>query len=193
MSQADSIYCVQRYFAIGQQAFSCKDFRLAEKMFREAANLQPQAETLIGLGEALHWQGKHEDARMAYEQAIQVDPACAKALYNLGVMHEKNYEYDKAEAAYERAWKIQPMAEGANNIANCKRSLLKLEESEQWYRKAVEMGFGNAQLNLSLLLMLKGNYVKGLELFELRAKYADDSAYAPAREMLRLLDEAGKQ
>lgn len=193
MSQADSIYAVQRYFAIGQQAFACKDYRLAEKMFRESANLSPNAETLIGLGEACHWQGKTDEARVAYEQALQVDPACAKALYNMGVMYEKNYEYDKAESAYERAWAIQPMAEGANNIANCKRSLLKLEESEQWYRKAVEMGFGNAQLNLSLLLMLKGDYVKGLALFELREKYADDSAYAPAREMLRLLDEAGKR
>lgn len=191
--QADTVFAVQRYFAIGQQAFSCKDFRLAEKMFRESANLQPTAETLIGLGESLHWQNKFEDARQAYEQAVQVDPSCAKALYNLGVMHERNYEYDKAEAAYARAWAIAPMAEGANNIANCKRSLLKLEESEQWYRKAIEMGFGNAQLNLSLLLMLKGDYVQGLKLFELRQKYADDSAYAPAREMLRLLDEAGKR
>ena len=40
--------------------------------------------------------------------------------------------------------------------------------------------------------MLKGDYVRGLELFEMRDLYADDGAYGPAREMLRILDEAGK-
>jgi hypothetical protein len=45
-------------------------------------------------------------------------------------------------------------------------------------------------MNLSLLLMLKGDYVQGIPLFEQREQYGSDEAYGPAREMLTLLRAA---
>ena len=192
MTQADSIYAVQRWQAIGTQAFAIKDYRLAEKMFREALVLTPTADICIGIGESLGQMGKIAEARAAFEQAIALDPRCAKAWYNMGVMYEKENMVVEAEAAYEKGIAIEPLAEAVNNLANCKRALLKLDEAEANYRRATELGYGAAQLNLALLLMLRGDYVQGLPLFERRDKHAADDAYAPAREILRILDEVGK-
>lgn len=192
MTQADSIYAMQRYHAIGIQAFAIKDYRLAEKMFREALALTPTAEICLALGESLGHMGKFTEARAAFEQALALDPKHYKAWYNMGVMYERANMVVEAEAAYEKGIAIEPMAEAVNNLANCKRALLKLDEAEANYRRAAELGYAAAQLNLSLLLMLKGDYVQGLPLFEMRDKYAGDDAYAPAREILRILDEAGK-
>lgn len=192
MTQADSIYAVQRYHAIGVQAFAIKDYRLAAKMFSEAIALAPTAEHCIGLGESLGQMGKLAEARAAFEKAIIIDPRCARAWYNMGVMYEKSGLNVEAESAYEKGIAIEPMAEAVNNLANCKRALLKLDEAETNYRRAMELGYAVAQLNLSLLLMLKGDYVNGLQLFETRDKHAGNDAYGPAREILRILDEVGK-
>lgn len=193
MTQADSIYAAQRYHAIGVQAFAIKDYRLSEKMFREAFVLTPTPEVAIAIGESLGHMGKYAEARIEFEKALQLNPNYARAWYNMGVMYDQAHMTVEAESAYEKGLAIDPtFAEGYNNLANCKRALLKLDEAEAAYRKAAELGYAAAQLNLSLLLMLKGDYVNGLPLFEERRKYAGNDAYGPAREILRVLDEAGK-
>ena len=191
--QADSIYCVERYFAIGTQAYAARDYRLAVKMFREACRLLPKVEHLMGLAESLAQLDEIAEAAAAFENALKLDPRCAKALSSMGVMYEKRSMIEQAYDAYARSLKITPDALTANNFANCNRWMLKLDQAEYWYRKAYEWGYPNAQLNLSLLLMLKGDYVQALPLFETRDKLAADEAYGPAREMLKMLDEAGRK
>lgn len=193
MTQADTVYAADRYRAIGIQAFAIKDFRLAEKMFREAFALTPTPDIAIGIGESLGQMEKYAEARKEFEQALKLDPKFSKAWYNMGVMYERANMTVEAEAAYEKGMAIDPnFAEGMNNLANCKRALMKLPEAEACYRRAAELGYPAAQLNLSLCLMLRGDYVEGLKLFERRAEWAGDDAYQPAREILRILDAAGK-
>lgn len=191
MSPHDQIYAVQRYHAIGVQAMALSDHRLAVKMFEKVVTLQPLAQAYLALGEALGRAGRRDEAKQAFLDALKMDPTCADAWYNMGVMWEQGGDAAQAGEAYEKGLAIRETPEGRNNLANTQRALLKLEEAEANYRRAAELGYGGAQMNLSLLLMLKGNYVEGLELFEQRDKFASESAYGPARAMLAILEQAG--
>ena len=187
---ADSIYAAQRMHAIGVAAMAISDFRLAAKMFDELIKLIPNPLHWISLGEALGKMRKCDESRAAFESALRMDPNFADAWYNMGVMYEESGDAEKAEQAYLRGLALRETPEGRNNLANTQRAQLKLTEAEANYRRAAEIGYAGAQMNLSLLLMLKGDYVQGLPLFEKREEYGSDQAYGPARAMLATLRAA---
>lgn len=184
---ADQIYAVQRMQAIGVAAMAMSDYRLAAKMFDEAIKLSPNPILYLSLGEALGKMRKAVASRTAFESALRMDPNCADAWYNMGVMYEEAGNAEEAEKAYLAGCAMRENATMRNNLANTQRALLKLDESEKNYRRATELGYAGAQMNLSLLLMLKGDYVQGIPLFEMREQYGSDLAYGPAREMLAIL------
>lgn len=187
---ADSIYAAQRMHAIGVAAMAISDFRLAAKMFDELIKLQPAPVHWISLGEALGKMAKYKEGREAFESALRMDPNFVDAWYNMGVMYEVAGDAPQAEQCYLKAVAIKETPAGRNNLANTQRAQLKLKEAEANYRRAAEIGYPGAQMNLSLLLMLKGDYVRGLPLFEMREQYGSDEAYGPAREMLAMLRAA---
>lgn len=188
---ADSIYAVQRMHAIGVAAMAISDNRLAAKMFDEVVKLAPAPIHWLGLGEALGKLGRFEKAEEAFKNALLLDPSFADAWYNMGVMYEQAGMAEKAEDAYERSIAIKETANSRNNLANTQRAQLKLDKAEANYRRASEIGYPGARMNLSLLLMLKGDYVQGLPMFEQREEFGSDEAYGPARALLKELREAG--
>lgn len=187
---ADSIYAVQRMHAIGISAMAISDHRLAAKMFDEVVKLVPATMNWLSLGEALGKLGKYKEAREAFESALRMEPSCVDAWYNMGVMYDQAGMDAEAEECYERCVAIKDAPVARNNLANTQRAQLKLELAEKNYRRAAELGYAGAQMNLSLMLMLRGDYVRGLPLFEMREEFGSDHAYGPAREMLKLLRAA---
>lgn len=187
---ADSIYAVQRMHAIGVAAMAVSDHRLAAKMFDEVIKLTPMPVHWMSLGEALGRMGKHDEARAAFESALRMDPKYVDAWFNMGTMYEQAGKAPEAEECYLKGCEIAETAAMRNNLANTQRAQLKLAEAERNYRRATELGYAGAQMNLSLLLMLKGDYVQGLPLFEQRETFGSDQAYGPAREMLAMLRRA---
>jgi tetratricopeptide (TPR) repeat protein len=145
----------------------------------------------LSLGEALGRLGRHEKAEKPFKERSADRPELVDAWYNMGVMFEQAGMSEKAEEAYERGVAIKETAAARNNLANAQRAQLKLEKAEENYRRATEIGYPGARMNLSLLLVLKGDYVQGLPLFEQREQFGSDEAYGPAREMLKQLREAG--
>lgn len=188
---ADSIYAVQRMHAIGVAAMAISDNRLAAKMFDEVVKLAPAPIHWLGLGEALGKLGLFEKAEEAFKNALLLDPTFVDAWYNMGVMYEQAGMAEKAEVAYENGVAIKETANARNNLANAQRAQLKLAQAEQNYRRAAEIGYPGARMNLSLLLMLKGDYVQGLPMFEQREEFGSDEAYGPARALLKQLREVG--
>ncbi len=184
---ADEIYAVQRMEAIGRAAMAVSDFRLAAKMFDELTKLAPTRENYAALGEALGRQSRFDEAKAAFESAIRIDPNFMEAWFNMAVMYDLAFKHEEAEQCYARSCEINETPAARNNLANQQRALLKLDEAEKNYRRAVEIGYPGAQMNLSLLLMMKGDYVKGIPMFELREEFGSEQAYGPAREMLRIL------
>lgn len=184
---ADEIYAVQRMEAIGRAAMAVSDFRLAAKMFDEVTKLAPTRENYASLGEAYGRAARFDDAKAAFEASLRVDPQFMEAWFNMAVMYDLAFKHEEAEVCYAKACEIRETPAARNNLANQQRALLKLEEAEANYRRAVEIGYPGAQMNLSLLLMMKGDYAKGIALFEMREEFGSDVAYGPAREMLRIL------
>jgi tetratricopeptide (TPR) repeat protein len=187
---ADTIYAAQRMHAIGVAAMAVSDHRLAAKMFEELTKLQPMAVHYLSLGEALGRMNKYDEAKKAFEQALRIDPSFVDAWYNMGVMYETAGFAEEAERCYLAGCAIKETPAARNNLANTQRAQLKLDEAEANYRRAQELGYAGAQMNLSLMLMLKGNYVEGLPMFEQRDRFGSDLAYGPAREMLKILRDA---
>lgn len=184
---ADEIFAVQKMHAIGVAAMAVSDYRLAVKMFDEVTKLAPIPLNWICLGEALGKIGKHEESRKAFEEALRLDPNFSDAWYNMGVMFEQAGMAEEAEQAYLKGLAIKETPAARNNLANAQRAQLKLDECEKNYRRAAEIGYAGAQMNLSLMLMLRGDYVRGLPLFEKREEFGSDDAYGPARAMLKNL------
>lgn len=187
---ADSIYAVQRMHAIGVAAMAVNDHRLAAKMFDELTKLTPMPIHYLSLGEALGKMGKHDEARKAFESALRMDPKFVDAWYNMGVMYEQAFMPAEAEECYLKGCAIAETANARNNLANTQRAQLKLDEAEKNYRRSQELGYAGAQMNLSLLLMLKGDYVQGLPMFESREQFGSEEAYGPARHFLATLRQA---
>jgi tetratricopeptide (TPR) repeat protein len=68
----------------------------------------PDAEALYEVGKSHHRSGRLSEAKIFYEKALRVDPACVAALNNLGVilMAEKNYA--AARSRFEKAMRLKP-------------------------------------------------------------------------------------
>ena len=57
-------------------------------------------------------QQAYEQARRAYEQALQLDPRCQPALVGLARLHERQQEYPQAIARYKDALALEPQSAG---------------------------------------------------------------------------------
>jgi len=60
------------------------------------------------LGRIYLEQDRPVQARQALLNCLELEPENAQAYYNLGIVHEKWQEFDKALAHYRQAWKYQP-------------------------------------------------------------------------------------
>jgi tetratricopeptide (TPR) repeat protein len=52
--------------------------------------------------------GRLDEARDAYERAIERDPSDVKALVNLGLLYERRGEPERARQAYQAAVRVAP-------------------------------------------------------------------------------------
>lgn len=99
------------------------------------------------------------EAKMAYRQAIALEPHNADAQINLGrLLHEEGL-VQEAEAHYRLAMKAEPHdATAAFNLGIALEDLQRVNEAAQAYRQAVEMDpdFADAHYNLANLYERSG-------------------------------------
>lgn len=136
-----------------------------EKLFREAIDLYARspnrpafeyASTLLGLGEAERSRA-NADARQTFERALQVaeeglgdkHPLYARALADLGLVHQSAREYAEAEQRLRQAIAIAAETHGQNNpeLGKYLELLAKLFDergdysaAEPLYRRSFEIG-----------------------------------------------------
>lgn len=144
----------------------------AESAFRQAVFFKPDfAIAHANLGNALMDLGRPAEAEAAYRQAITHKPDYAMAHNNLGITLKCLGRLSEAETVYRHAIALQPqLAMAHNNLGVLLHDFGRLDEAEQAYRQAISLqpGYARAKWNLSLLELLKGNFEKGSELYELR-------------------------
>ena len=86
------------------------DFAEAIKCYQQALAIAPQekAALRLSLGWALQEEGRLSEARQQYQEAQRLGPGLAAVHNHLAGVHEELGELDLAEAAYRRAFALEP-------------------------------------------------------------------------------------
>ncbi|MEL6413073.1 MAG: tetratricopeptide repeat protein, partial [Bacteroidota bacterium] len=133
-----------------------KAIELWEELSEEYRDSDELAEMHYGLGRALHFQGKYEEAVAAWVKAAAQGRADAQ--YNLGDMYYYGrgvaQSYKQAVVWYEKAAN-QGYADAQNNLGwmyiKGRGVEQDNEEAVKWYHKAAEQGNAQAQTHLAWL------------------------------------------
>jgi len=98
-------------------------------------------------GLALQKLGRHEEAALAIQDAINTAPGFAPALFHLGISLFELGLYTDAVAAYEAAVDVEPaMFEARNNLGMALQKLGKYQSALESYERALEINPGFAPL-----------------------------------------------
>lgn len=112
------------FYALGMAHSDLKNFRKAEKAFRDALNLnETDGETWFDLGFVYLQKRDFEKAEKAFQNAVKFNSVSAfEAHNNLGVISALRREFDQAEKHFEAALKLSEnkFETAKNNLEFCK-------------------------------------------------------------------------
>ena len=108
-TEANSGTTAYKTFVEACAAEDSGDSKLAEHMFRQALELEPNmAAALTNLGNLVYRQGELEEAKSLYERALEHDPMQPEARYNLANLLEDMGEMELAVAELRRVCAAAP-------------------------------------------------------------------------------------
>jgi tetratricopeptide (TPR) repeat protein len=123
----------------------------AERMAIDMADPTPDVQALIDQGIQAAQDGDYEAAAESFEQAIDADPANARARYNLALAQQNLGDLEGAVATYLRAIQLDPnLIEAYINLGHLYGELGLDEESLEVFQRAIELDSGNDDLFVAL-------------------------------------------
>lgn len=162
-------------------------------------SLQPpvtQAE--VWFDRASEWDAdpaRWDDAIDAYRRVIALDPGCAAAWNNLGLLFHRRGQYDDARAAYLEALERDPRcAEAAYNLGSLDEDLGGAEQAIAYYRRALDIApdYADAHFNLGAALARIGRNAEAVRHWQRYLELDSGSPWARiARAHLELVDPPG--
>jgi tetratricopeptide (TPR) repeat protein len=171
----------------------------AARHFETSLRFEPKAEIYSDLGFIMAQLGKNEDALADYQKALDLDPNCASAHFNLAVNFVQAGAFEDAEPHYRQALAGKPNAETHNGLGYALARQGRVDEAVAEFRKAVEADphFVPAYNNLADALAKQGK-LEEAEHFYTRSLAEKPSAavYNALGAVLRQLgrtDEAAEQ
>jgi len=134
-----------------------KDWQKAEEEARQAVNVQPGLATgYNSLGIALAQQNKLEEARIALERALKINPRDWQVLINLAMVELSNQNESRALELFWRALAVDPQNSQNgliyNNLAVIYFHLEKYELSWEFVQKALQAGFKVDETLIEILI-----------------------------------------
>ncbi|MBF0191838.1 MAG: tetratricopeptide repeat protein [Magnetococcales bacterium] len=122
-----------------------RNYDLAERLFRQAIDLEPENPDLLGTFALFMHEVRHDpdQAETLYRQALRVNPNHGVNLDNFAVfLHEVRKDHDEAETHYRRALELEP--ELAIHVGNYALFLHEVrgdhDQAETLYRRALHAG-----------------------------------------------------
>jgi protein O-GlcNAc transferase len=83
-------------------------WRLAERFYRQALDIEEDANLLVLLSSAVSHLDRNDAAEECLRKALEINPAHEEAHYNLGFLYKANGEFALAETHLKRALEIDP-------------------------------------------------------------------------------------
>ncbi|MBU3614812.1 tetratricopeptide repeat protein [Polynucleobacter sp. Latsch14-2] len=159
-------------FAKGNLLLGENKHQMAIDCFNKAISIKPDhPAAFYNRGNALLGLSRFDDAINSFDQCISFNPKSAEAYFNRGIAQVALKQFASAIHSFDRAIEIKPNYSGAfNNRGLAQQSLLHLKDAVSSFDMAVNLDpklFG-ARLNLSLCLLLSGDFKRGWKEFECR-------------------------
>lgn len=145
--------------------------------FDKALALKPDyAEAHCNRGNALKDLKRREEALASYARALALKPDYAEVYNNQSQPLQELNRLAEALTSCDRALALRPdYVEAHNNRGGILQALNRLDESLSSFDKALALkpDFAEAYWNKALIMILRGRYLEGWELFEWRFRKAD--------------------
>ena len=133
-------------FNLGAIFYAMNDNNGAIDHYKKAIKLNSNfTEAFFNLGVTYQSQNDYEIAINSYEQAVKSQPGFYEAIGNIGTIKQLQGKLEEAIIFFKKSLAILDDARGNYNIAGAYRDLGNLSSSIKHYRRAVEIGSGEAE------------------------------------------------
>ena len=125
--------------------------------------------------------GLLDEAIKSYRNALIIKPDFSEAMYNIGIILQKQFKVAEAINAYKKALSIRPdYAEAYNNIGVTLKDSGKLDEAIKAYKKAVEINneFSEPFNNLAVVYKMQGKLEEAIDAYGEAIKIDPENASA---------------
>lgn len=128
---------VEAYSNLGSVFLSLNEFNEAQEAYERALEIRPSAQLWQIYGNMLSDQDSIEQAVIAYQNALSLDPTSSAIWKHLGNTHAKQQRHEEALLCLERAIEFNPeFVEAHNDLGNVFRDLGQLVAAEKKYKVA---------------------------------------------------------
>ena len=166
-------YSLYMPFRLGHALALKGEYALAERLLRAAlgSDREPipyRQDLYFHIGVVLAADGRKDEARKAYEEALRLNPKDSRAHNDLGILLEKEGDEDSALRHYRAALEAHPeFALALSNMADLLGRRGDTAGAEAAFRKAMELEPKNPQhqYNLGVHLMSLGRVDEAAELY----------------------------
>ena len=159
-------------------AYLSGDTEKAVDYYNKAVDLKPDCyDTHYNLGVALQEKGLLSDSMNAYKRAVSLNPSEPNARNNIATLLHEQGDLDEATFWIKHSLQIcSDHAESHNTLGNIFKDRGEIFLALASYRRAFALkpDFFDAELNISLCMLLLGDYKNGWEKYESRSKIAKE-------------------
>ena len=154
----------------------------ATKSFKRTIEIKPNfTDAHFNLGIAFQEQGDLIAAIASYTQSLKLKPDCPDAHHKLGIALMKRGELNSAINSFNTALELKPFFPEAHiNAGSAFKRLGRLSAAKDSYNTALKLKphTAKAEFNLSLLMLLKGDYINGWREYESRREDGSGKLHA---------------
>ena len=165
------------FISLGECYSNLENHSLAIKYFESILETKPKH--LIAthnIARELHYLKQETEAEAWYLRALEIEPNCASALNNLGVIYQTHAKFEKAKQFAEKACEIQPLlADVHNNLANIYECLGDGSRCREMFEHAIALrpDYPEPHHSLSQLDLRDGKFAIGWDKYQWRYKKKD--------------------
>jgi len=149
------------YYELGKCNYYIKSFQDSISHFKRAITIKPQESNYyFGLGCAYDEFGSVKNAKIAFYDAININPMNIKARIAYAISLTKELEYAQAiEQFLEVLKSIPDNADTLYNLALCYELVGDIERAIKYYKQAIDIDNEHREANHNLELLLGEKYI----------------------------------